>query len=87
MCQSILVHTLTNADCRQRQIFFLDDNGLVLTANTTTNAWPEAYNILNDDSAAPNTRALAAYSIMEDDANSNFNGIRVYYGEGSKDTE
>lgn len=63
----------------QRQIFYINEIGLVLTTNTTgANTWSTPYNCLPTDSAAPDSIALAVVSDTDENA---LNGIRVYYGQ------
>lgn len=71
-------HGFARLISNQRQIFYLDASGAILTSNTTgDDSWSQAVSILTDDSAAPNSIALAVSSGTDPTA---LNGIRVYYG-------
>ena len=62
----------------QRQVFYLDASGRIMSSNTTgINNWPTPYNILPSDSAMPGTKALAVCANTD---NSGLNGLRVYFG-------
>lgn len=65
-------------------MFWLDGSGNVMTSNTTgtLQPWSLPYNILTNDTAAPNTIALAVCAGTAAE-NTGLDGIRVYYGSAS----
>ena len=62
---------------RQRQVFWLDSQGLVTTSNTTGSTWSESYNLVSNLSAIPDAPALSAVAAT---TSNGLNGIRVYFG-------
>ena len=62
---------------KQRSIFYVGANGLIMSTNTTgENEWPVPF-ALSSDFIAPNNIALSVCADNNEDA---LNGIRVYYG-------
>jgi hypothetical protein len=65
----------------QRQVFYVDDKGAVMTTNTTQGStWTTPYNILINDYAAKDSIALAVVSDTKS-YGQGLGGVRVYYGQ------
>jgi hypothetical protein len=75
------MHSCVYLTSIQRQVFYLDENGRIMSSNTTgINNWPTPYNILPSDSAMPGTKGLA---VCADTDSNGLNGLRVYFGKST----